>query len=131
MQLHQSPPLSLPQCPSNDSTFLIDNDVLSIISDQLGILIGTQEKTPEPDHTFQLQISLPSTPQGQKIEKILRQNLFKDPANAGRLAVHLAAEVFFDEETHGRFYQWKLKILDPDKILRTLSLECIGERFPM
>ena len=94
----------------------MDDDVLSIISDQLGIPIGIQEKTPEPDHTFQLQISLPSTPQNEKIEKILRQNLFKDLANAGRLA----AKVLFDEETlkassisgdHG-----KLKILDPDKI---------------
>ena len=117
MQPHQSPSLNLQQCPSNDSTFLMDDDVLSIISDQLGIPIA---KTPEPDNNFQLQISLPSTPENEKIEKILRQNLFKDPANAGRLAVRLAADVLFDEETLKASSisgdRGKLKILDPNKI---------------
>ena len=46
--------------------------------------------------------------------------MFKDPANASRLAVHLAADVLFDEETLKASSissdREKLKILDSDKI---------------
>ena len=89
----------------------------------MGMQIGSDAaRTPEPDHTlpFKLHIDLPTTPQGKKIEKILKQKLFKEPANAGRLAVRLAMEVFFNKELlkegsltgdHG-----KLKVLDPEKI---------------
>ena len=75
MQQYQLPPP--PQCSSNDSIFLIDDEVLSIISDQVGIPI-----------------------ERHKIEKLLKQNLFKDLAKLVIwLCMCLAAEVVFDEET--------------------------------
>ena len=97
--------------------------MLSIISDQLGVRIGSDSaRTPEPDPNpaFKIEINLPSTPQGEKIEKILKQKLFREPANAGRLAVRLAMEVFFSKAVllessltgdHG-----KLKTLNPEKM---------------
>ena len=97
----------------------MDDDILSIISDQLGMHVGSSLTTP---YHLNLRLTLlPSTPQGQKKKKKkTRQKLVKDPANAGRLAVHLATEDFFNEEIlvessltgdHG-----KLKILDPERI---------------
>ena len=62
---------------------------------------------------FQLHVNLPMTPQ---VEKIIKQWLYKDPTNAGRLASKLAMEIFFSEKilaesslTGGR---GKLKILE-------------------
>ena len=73
MQQYHPPPL--PQCSSNDSTFLMDDDMLSITSDQLGIPISTHERTPEPEHSFKLQINLLAAPQGQKIRKEIEAEL--------------------------------------------------------
>ena len=104
-----------------DSTFLLDDDVLTIISDQTGVYLTNREATPELSQLpFSLQIDLPTTPQGEKIEKILKQRLFKEPSNAGRLAVRLASDIFFDEKTLGESSltgdHGKLKVLDEQRI---------------
>ena len=65
----------------------------------------------------------PGTPQEKKIVKIIKNPLFKDASNAGRLAIALACNVFFSTEilaksslggSHGKY-----KPLDEDK-LKTL-----------
>ncbi len=54
--------------------------------------------TPQTNATFSLQLPLPTTPQGKKIEKIIRQKRYEDAKNAGRLARALATDVFFGNE---------------------------------
>lgn len=50
----------------------------------------------------------------------MRQRLFKDASNAGRLAVQLATKMFFDEKTLGESSltgeHGKLKILDEERL---------------
>ena len=102
-----------------DSTFLLDDDVLSAISDQVGMQFPLQTPQYEQEQ-FQLSIDLPTTPKADKIEKIIKQRLFRDPTKAGRLATRLAMEVFFDEKTLGESSlagdRGKLNVLDEGKM---------------
>ncbi len=41
------------------------------------------------------QVTFPGTPQERKIERIVRQALYQDIRNTGRLAIALARQVFF------------------------------------
>ncbi len=59
---------------------------------------GEQPSTPQNQNSF----VAPGTPQGKKIEKILKNPLFKDSANAGRLAIALACNVFFGSDILAR-----------------------------
>ena len=43
-------------------------------------------------------IAFQSTPQGRKMERIIKQPLYQDINNAGRLAIALACQVFFGDE---------------------------------
>lgn len=77
--------------------FLLDDEVLSIISDQTGMQYP--QTSPHNDQTeFQLHVNLPTTPQMEKIEKVIKQWLYKYVTNAGRLASKLAMEIFFSEK---------------------------------
>ena len=61
-----------------DSTFLLDDDVLSAISDQVGMQFPLQTPQYEQEQ-FQLNIDLPTTPQADKIEKIINNASSETP----------------------------------------------------
>ena len=44
------------------------------------------------------QVAFPGTPQERKIERILKQPVYQDVNNVGRLAIALARQVFFGDE---------------------------------
>lgn len=118
-----------PPIPSKDEQSIIlppilDDDLESIFSDLCSSSVQFQNvsastATPE-EASFTLKLPLPTTPQGSKIEKLLNRPKYQNPANAGRLAVALALEVFFGREELGESSlsggHGMLKLLDESKL---------------
>lgn len=67
-----------------------------------------------------IQMHLPTTPEGKKIEKILRNRSWQEPSKAGQLAAKLAQEVFFGDKVLAASSltgdRGRLDVLDPDKM---------------
>ena len=66
------------------------------------------------------QVAFPGTPQERKIERILKQPVYQDINNAGRLAIALARQVFFGDEVMRSSslsgHLGKYDVLDEDKM---------------
>ena len=66
------------------------------------------------------QVAFPGTPQERKIERIIKQPVYQDVNNAGRLAIALARQVFFGDEVMRTSslggHLGKYDVLDEDKM---------------
>ena len=100
--------------PLNDNTFLMDDEVLSVISEQTGM--SFMENQPSTPAAVSAPIQDPITPQGKKIE---RNWIFREPANAGKLASQLAALLYGNNVLQRSSItgdRGRLNVLDQDKL---------------